>query len=291
MTTSTIIKTIKVRVRDKHASVLRRMAFETNTVWNYANELSDRMIQERGHWMTGFDFSAYTVGASKEFEYIGSSTIQEVCEQFAVRRRNAKRRKLRWRKSIGDRRSLGWVPFKARAAKWKHGQLVFAGQHFKVWDSYGLSRYVFRAGCFAEDARGRWYFCAAVKVPVEMSTGQGAVGIDLGLKTTATCSDGQMLEGRTYRKYEKKLSAAQRARRFHQARAINARIKNVRHDELHKFSTRLVRQYGEIYVGRVDVSSGKLVSLNDVRVQGPAGRHHLPRSGRGILSRIEVRSV
>ena len=94
----------------------------------------------------------------------------------------------------------------------------------------------------------------AVEAPVEMSLGQGAVGIDLGLKATATCSDGRTLEGRTYRKHERKLAAAQRARRFKRARAINAKIRNVRQDDAHKFSTTLVRQYGEIYVGNVSPS-------------------------------------
>ncbi|WP_236994750.1 hypothetical protein [Granulosicoccus antarcticus] len=136
---STCIKVLKVRVKDRHAPLLRSMATEVNQVWNYCNDLSDRMIRERGRWMSGFDFSAYTVGASKQFEHIGSSTIQETAEHYASKRYSAKRRKLRWRKSFGDKRSLGWVPFKARAAHWKHGQVFFAGSHFKVWDSFGLA--------------------------------------------------------------------------------------------------------------------------------------------------------
>jgi hypothetical protein len=32
-----IIKTLSVRVRDKHARVLNRMAFDVNQVWNAAN--------------------------------------------------------------------------------------------------------------------------------------------------------------------------------------------------------------------------------------------------------------
>ncbi len=52
--------------------------------------------------MFGFDFSAYTVGASKQFEHIGSSKTQEVSELYASKRRTAKRRKLKWRKSFGD---------------------------------------------------------------------------------------------------------------------------------------------------------------------------------------------
>ena len=36
--TATALKTLKVRVRDKHAALLSRMAFEVNQVWNAANE-------------------------------------------------------------------------------------------------------------------------------------------------------------------------------------------------------------------------------------------------------------
>ncbi|ASJ70719.1 hypothetical protein IMCC3135_03030 [Granulosicoccus antarcticus IMCC3135] len=253
---STCIKVLKVRVKDRHAPLLRSMATEVNQVWNYCNDLSDRMIRERGRWMSGFDFSAYTAGASKQFEHIGSSTIQEIAEHYASKRFSAKRRKLRWRKSFGDKRSLGWVPFKARAAHWKHGQVFFAGSHFKVWDSFGLANYKFRAGCFTEDARGRWYFCICVSVDRTCPKGQDSIGIDLGLKTVATCSDGTVLEGRWYRHLEGKLAKAQRARRKRRTRAIHAKIRNRRADALHKFSRHLVNRCGEIYVG--DVSSSKL---------------------------------
>ncbi|WP_266097380.1 hypothetical protein [Thiothrix litoralis] len=40
------------------------------------------------------------------------------------------------------------------------------------------------------DARGRWYFNVVVQVEVATNQSQTAIGIDLGLKTTATCSDG-----------------------------------------------------------------------------------------------------
>lgn len=189
----TTIRTLKVRVRDRHAGVLHAMAIETNRVWNYCAELRERSAHERAVWLSGYDLQAYTNGASKEFDLIGSPTIQQVCQEYATKCRKARRLRLAWRKSFGRKRSLGWVPFKARAAKWKGGQVFFAGHHFKVWDSYGLSQYAFRGGCFAEDSRGRWYFCVAVKVPLVMSCGQGAVGIDLGLRSTAKCSDGQVL--------------------------------------------------------------------------------------------------
>ena len=253
----TTVKTLKVRVRDKHAKVLARMACETNQVWNYAAELRERSARERGEWLSGFDLQRYTNGASREFDLIGSPTVQQVCEDYASKCKKAKRLRLRWRKSFGERRSLGWVPFKARAAKWRNGQVFFAGHHFKVWDSYGLAGYAFRGGCFSEDARGRWYFCVAVEGPVKMSCGQDAAGVDLGLKAAATPSDGEPLDGWPYRDLEPALAVAQRARKKGRVRAIHATIRNRRHDALHQFSTKLVERCGEIYVG--DVSGTKFV--------------------------------
>ena len=42
------IKTIKVRVKDKHSRVLEAMARDVNFVWNYANELSYKHLKRTG---------------------------------------------------------------------------------------------------------------------------------------------------------------------------------------------------------------------------------------------------
>uniref|UniRef100_UPI00048A1A02 RNA-guided endonuclease InsQ/TnpB family protein n=1 Tax=Oceanospirillum maris TaxID=64977 RepID=UPI00048A1A02 len=121
---------------------------------------------------------------------------------------------------------------------------------------YGLSQYKFRAGSFNEDARGRWYFNVVVDAELERPSGQESIGIDLGLKDTATCSDGSKLEaGRFYRNLEPKLAVAQRARKKKRVKAIHAKIANRRKDALHKFSHELVNRCGEIYVGNVKSSS------------------------------------
>lgn len=31
----TVVKTLKIRIKDKHAGVLRRMARDVNTTWNF----------------------------------------------------------------------------------------------------------------------------------------------------------------------------------------------------------------------------------------------------------------
>jgi len=248
-------KTLKVRVRDKHAPLLQQMARSVNGVWNYLNELSSRSIRERGQFLSAFDLHPYTKGANKELG-LHSQTLQEIAREYVTRRKQFKKSRLNWRKSGGVRRSLGWIPINTGAASWKNGQLYHNGHYFKVWDSYGLSQYKFRSGSFNEDARGRWYFNVVVEVEVAVPAGQDKIGIDLGLKDTATCSDGTKLEaGRFYRDLEPKLAAAQRASKKKRVKAIHAKIANRRKDALHKFSRQLVKRAGEIYVGNVKSSS------------------------------------
>lgn len=186
-------KTLQVRIRDKHAPLLREMARSVNLVWNYINALSSRSIRERGRFLSEYDIDRYTSGSSKLLG-IPSGTIQCISAEYTTRRKQFKRRALRWRKSQGSGRSLGWIPFKASLARWKDGHVVFYGHRIKVWDSYGLGAYSFRSGSFTEDARGRWYFNVVVDAEVEVPCGQDAIGIDLGLATTATCSDGAQRE-------------------------------------------------------------------------------------------------
>ncbi|TWH71420.1 IS605 OrfB family transposase [Azomonas agilis] len=248
-------KTLKVRVRDKHAPLLQQMARSVNFVWNYLNELSARSIRERGRFLSAFDLHPYTKGANKELG-LHSQTLQEIAREYVTRRKQFKKLRLNWRKSGGVRRSLGWIPINTGAARWKNGQVYHNSYYFKVWDSYGLSQYQFRSGSFNEDARGRWYFNVVVEVDTAVPTGQDKIGIDLGLKDTATCSDGTKLEaGRFYRDLEPKLAIAQRARNKKRVQAIHAKIANRRKDALHKFTRQLVNRAGAIYVGNVKSSS------------------------------------
>ncbi|TWH76710.1 IS605 OrfB family transposase [Azomonas agilis] len=248
-------KTLKVRVRDKHVPLLQQMARSVNCVWNYLNELSTRSIRERGRFLSAFDLHPYTKGANKELG-LHSQTLQEIAREYVTRRKQFKKSRLNWRKSGGVRRSLGWIPINTGAARWKNGQLYHNGHYFNVWDSYGLSQYAFRSGSFNEDARGRWYFNVVVEVDAEISAGQDKIGIDLGLKDIATCSDGVKLEaGRFYRDLEPKLAIAQRARNKKRVKAIHAKIANRRKDALHQFTRKLVKRAGAIYVGNVKPSS------------------------------------
>lgn len=126
-----------------------------------------------------------------------------------------------------------------------------------------------RAGSFSEDSRGRWYLNVAVQVEVEQSKGTHSLGIDLGLKTAATCSDGQVLESRWYRSQEDSLAMAQRAKKKKRVKAIHAKIANRRKDAMHKLSTKLVAGNAAIFVG--NVSSAKLVKTKMAKSTLDAG--------------------
>lgn len=128
---------------------------------------------------------------------------------------------------------------------------------------------------------GRWY--AALTVEREDREAQqapkgGAVGVDLGVKTLATLSDGTVIENpRPLRKSERKLKRAQKAlsrkvkgsKRRAKARAkvarLHARVANQRGDAIHKATTWLAGTYSEI-------------CIEDLNVAGMVKNHHLAKA-------------
>ena len=255
------MKTLKLRIKDKHCKVLDQLASEVNFVWNYVNDLCFKHLQRKQQFFSAYDIAKYTKGASKECN-LHSQTIQAVTEELITRRKQFKKAKLKWRVSNkkSARRSLGWIPFKKVAIKYADGYVQYGKHQFKLWDSYGLSKYSVRTGSFVEDSRGRWYVCLLVvdSPKQDKPTATKAVGIDLGLKDIATCSDGTIISNpKFYHQYEQKLGIAQRAKNKKRVRALHAKIANCRKDHLHKASTMLVRENALIVVG--DLSAKKLV--------------------------------
>lgn len=143
----TIIKTLRVRVKDKHARALAKQAAAVNLVWNYCNELSARCIREKGHFLSGYDLQKYTAGSSKLLG-LNSATVQMIGHEYVVRRKQFRKSKLSWRKTHGVRRSLGWIPFRHDCIKYRNGQIAYNGIMFSLWDSYGLSGYQLGSGNF-----------------------------------------------------------------------------------------------------------------------------------------------
>lgn len=254
------IKTLRLRIKDKHAKTLLEMSTAVNFVFNFCNELSIKVLERERRFIGVSEMQSYLNGASKEGLAVGSAVFQQVAEEYVARRVQHKKRRLKWRKSCGARRSLGWIPFKARSLVYRNGQIHFQGKMISLWDSYGLSHYDLGAGNLSEDSRGRWYIniCASAKekTPQQCSLFNNSVGIDLGLQSFAATSDGAVIEAKQfYRDMEQKLAIAQRANKKDRVKAIHGKIANQRKDFQHKLSTSLVSGYGAIFVGNVNAAA------------------------------------
>ena len=261
------MKTLKLRIKDKHAYQLNRLSGSVNFVWNYVNDLSYKHLQKTGKFFSAYDLNDYTKG-SGELLGLHSQTIQAINETHAKSRKQFKKAKLNWRTNNpkSKRKSLGWLPFKKSAIKHiatrqsgKKGlkstlQLSLAkGQKLVIdlWDSYNLSLYQINTCQIVQDSRNRWYACITVKEYPKTTCGTASVGIDLGLKDSATTSNGDKLKIKQTLKYAKDLAIAQRAKNKKRVKAIHAKIKNTRQDLIHKFTTQLVKDNALIVVGDV----------------------------------------
>lgn len=261
-------KVYRYRVKSLNG-LLNKQARAVNFVWNFCNDTQKHALKWRKRWPTGFDLNVLTTGSSKELG-IHSGTINAVCEQYAKSRKQFNRPYLRYR----GNRSLGWVPMKGRDLK-RHGDAFrFAGNTFRVFHSRDLPEGKIKDGtCFSQDRRGNWFLNIVIEVSdAEIRKPVRGVGIDLGLADLATLSNGQKIENpRNYRRLEKKLAIAQRARNKKQVVNIHAKIANSRADFLHKASAQIVRDFDYIVVG--NVSSSKLAKTSMAKSVLDAGWH------------------
>ena len=258
----TCVRTLRLKVRSESYSWLNAAATEVNTIWNYANEVSARAARPFGglpKWLSAYDLDKLTAGASEYFEHIGSATIQRVNAEFATRRKQFKKVKLRWRISRGARRSLGWVPWKVEQLKRRGKCLRFCGKAIRVFEQGLLEGKTWKSGCFAQDSVGDWWLCIPVEFAIEQTVAPNeAVALDLGLRETAATSDGDKLEaGRFYRQIERKIAQAQRRGHKRQAKRLHRQASRRRKEALHRFSRQIVDSYQTIVIG--DVSSLALV--------------------------------
>ena len=126
--------------------------------------------------------------------------------------------------------------------------------------------------CTIRRINGKWFVCFSVEyTPEFLPPSDEEVGIDVGLKTFASLSNGENVENpRFFRKDEKALAKAQRklakaknepqkcgSKARKKARKvvsrIHERVRNRRHDFVHQTARRLVNRFGVIAVERLNV--------------------------------------
>lgn len=268
--------TYQYRIKDsQHRKHLIRLSYAVNYVWNYCNEVSMLAWRRDRKWLSTFDLINLTAGCGSELG-LHSHTIQEICREYATRRKQFRKRRLSWR---SRKRSLGWIPFKVNGIKLIGDTIRYGGRLFRLWLSRCCEGTI-KTDSFTQDHRGRWYVNLQCEVEDEpqRALGLDAVGIDLGLKEQIACSDGVIYSRQNLtRTCEDKLAMAQRAGKKKRVKAIHAKIKNVRKDWTHKVTTAITRRANFIAVG--DVSSTKLAKTHMAKSVYDAGwgmvRHQL----------------
>jgi len=201
-----------------------------------------------------FDLQPYFKGTSKVLG-INSQTVQNITEEVVMRTKLTKHAV----KFRGYKR-LGYIPFKGQTVTlagsqfiYKHGKQT---KYIKIWKHRELPEgSQIRSGSITQDSLGKWFLNLVLKVPKQIQCPKPiqAVGIDLGLKTTATLSSGEGFSTRRLKELEHKLASAQRANKKRLAKSIHKKIANRRKDDLHKFTHKLASKTQLIVVG--DVSS------------------------------------
>lgn len=244
-------RTYHYRIKDSSAAWLHRMARSVNIVWNFVNEMTYEHISRYGIYLNKYHLMSLTKGMGKDLG-ISAQTVQEVCEEYATKRKQFKKNKLRWR----GRKSLGWIPLTNQNVKIQGDTATVLGNTVRFWMSRPIEGEI-KSANISQDSRGRWYLNVNVEHLETRVCGEGEVGIDPGQKVLATLSDGSTYGGgHFYRKSESALGKAQKDNKKKRARAINAKIANRRKDEAHKISHEIVSKNKLVAIG--DVSAKRL---------------------------------
>jgi putative transposase len=230
------------------------MASAINHVWNYCQEVSVLAWHRDKKLLSAYDLHKLTAGTSKDLR-LSADTIQQVCTEYVTRKRQFKKRKLKWRST---KRSLGWIPFKAAYIRLQGDSVTYCGHRFRLWLSR-LVEGVIKTGSFTQDRRRRWYVNFQCAVPETYGPpAPEEIGIDLGLTDQIACSHlpAPLSRANLTRQFAPKLAMAQRANKTRRVKAINAKIANCRKDWTHKVTTAIASKARLIVVG--NVSSTKL---------------------------------
>lgn len=249
------ILTYRYRIKDSTAGKhLLRMSSAVNKVWNFCNEVTLLAWRRDKRLLTQYDLQKLTAGVAQDLG-LASETIQEICREYAQKRQQFHRIKLKWR---SRKRSLPWIPLRGDGFRIVGDTVIYRRKRYRLWLSRPVAGTI-KTGSFTQDARGHWYVNLACDVPaLHGPPGPQEVGIDLGLTDQIACTHlpEPLSRANITKHYALKLAMAQRANKAKRVKALHAKIANTRKDWTHKATTAIASQARLIAVG--NVSSTKL---------------------------------
>ena len=237
---------------------LRQQCGNCRFLWNKFLDLNQQTYEATGKFVFGHALITSIPQLKKEYDFLGltfSQSLQQVGRHFdrALRefidgiREFPKHKKKKYRDGLT-------IPQKFRLGK----TFVFIPKVGEVqWVKHRPYKGKVKHITIKQDG-DQWYCSVSVEIKAKNPErkSESIVGIDVGLKTFATLSDGSVVESQnTLRKHERKLKKAQRIlsrrkkggsnRKKQRVKVakIHQKIRNVRKDFLHQTTSRMIAKY------------------------------------------------
>jgi len=278
------MQTFKFRLAPSKAQRTKLLQTLELCRWTYNETLATRKNawESEKKSITRFDTIKLlrTWKASKpELSQVYSQVLQEVCTRVDLAFQAYFRRVKAHAEKVGYPRFKGYGRYDSFTYPQTGFELLANGLRLSKIGTIKMLQHRPLAGriktlTIQRDAVGNWYACFACEVePPPLPFNERAVGIDVGLTTFATLSNGVTVDNpRFFRRDEVELGRAQRRyakdktpKRRKVIAHIHQRIANRRKDFAHKLSRELVNTYGAIF-------------LENLSIKNMLQNHHLAKS-------------
>jgi len=167
-------------------------------------------------------------------------------------------------------------PVQSYTTKYTNGNIAIKGNELKLpklgWLRFANSRALegrILSATVRRNAAGKYFVAIVCEVKIEpLPFADKEIGIDLGLKEFAVCTDGErFVHPKALRQHEEKLAFWQRRlnrrtksgsnwqKARHKVAIIHEKIVNIRHDFLHQLTTSLIRENQTISIESLSVAN------------------------------------
>ena len=278
-----MVKTHKIALKPTQAQALSKHCGYARVAYNHAlNEFKEGL--DNGQWLSVYDLKrAFNAVKKSEYEWCGE--LSQNASKNAIHNldravKNWRNKKLRARFPKRHKRTSkqSYQADNGKDTVKGHDRTVYLPKvgWLKMAERLRFNGVIVQATI--TKSYGRWFVCLTVETGERVPDKRAGetIGIDMGLKTLATYSDGTTVRnphkatGRQYRKLRRVDKAIARSRNVHgkteasnrryrmddQRQRIYGRIENIRNDVHHKATSALVKakSVGKVIVETLNVA-------------------------------------
>jgi len=266
----------------EQVSALRQHGGNARFLWNVLLRLNQDKYESEEKFVFAYDMVTSLPQLKKEHDFLQlsfSQSLQQVARQLdrALKDCFNKTKHFPVFKKKGRQNDSFTVPQKFRIGK----HYVFIPKIGEVdWVKHRPIKGKIKHLTITQDGE-QWYCSVNVELKCKeksVSTNSDVVGIDVGLKTFATMSDGSVIENpKILRKHEKRLATAQRRlsrkqkgsrnryKQRNKVQRLHRKARNVRRDFQHKATAHMIAKY----VG---------FAMEDLNIKGILSNHCLSKA-------------